>query len=84
MRSVDELGAILSRMYEEASDGEKVAHIHLFGIQYAAAMGEAGVSAAQVIRESALPQSYQAEVSKGIKLAKYVAPLSRFAGSEVG
>lgn len=31
----DELGRILRGMYDDAPHGYKVAHIHLFGIQYA-------------------------------------------------
>lgn len=80
MRSVDELGSILRRMYDDAPHGEKVAHIHLFGIKYAADIHAAGLTAGSVVKAAGLRTSYQAEVSKGMNLAKYVAPLSRFAG----
>lgn len=77
MRSLDELGMVLRAMYEGAPEGEKVANIHLFGIKYAADIQAAGYTAAEVIRASGLRTSYQAEVSKGMNLAKYVAPLPR-------
>ena len=79
MRSREELGAILRRMYDDAPHGEKVANIHLFGIKYASAIRDAGLTAGEVVKSSGLRASYQAEVSKGMNLAKYVTPLPRFA-----
>jgi len=79
VRSVDELGGILRRMYDGAPKGEKVANIHLFGIKYASDIHDAGLTAGAVVKASGLSTSYQVEVNKGMNLAKYVTPLPRFA-----
>lgn len=70
----DQLGRILRDMYDNAARGEKVAHIHLFGIRYASEISNAGLTPKGVVRSSGIKESYAAEVSKGMNLAKYVAP----------
>jgi hypothetical protein len=57
-------------MYRGAPEGEKVAHIHLFGIQYASDLEYIPIR--DVVIQAGLPDSYATEVSKGKKLAKYV------------
>lgn len=70
----NELGKILREMYDNAPKGYQVANIHLFGVKYAEVIIENNIKATDIIRVSGLKESYSAEVSKGIKLARYVAP----------
>lgn len=70
----NQLGAILKEMYENAPHGDKVANIHLFGIKYAQAIIENSFRAGDIIRSSGLNPSYSTEVSKGVKLSRYVVP----------
>ena len=58
-------------MYFQAPKDEKVTHIHLFGIKYAADLAELSLS--EVVGLAGLPMTYVTEVSKGKNLAKYVA-----------
>ena len=70
----NELGKILKEMYDNASSGERLVKIHLFGVKYALVIHDNNYKAGNIIRASGLNPSYVAEVSKGIKLAKYVMP----------
>jgi hypothetical protein len=72
--TAEQLGRILRDMYDNAPEGEKVAHIHLFGVKYASQIDDARLSAREVVLASGLKPSYMAEVSKGIKLSRYVVP----------
>ena len=67
-----ELSDNLTRMYLEAPEGDSVVMIHLFGIIFAAEIEECGESPSKIVRRSGVPNSYDAEVSKGIKLSRYV------------
>lgn len=67
-----QLAENLKDMYENAPKGDQVAHIHLFGIKYADIILKNGYKATDIIRKSGLNKSYATELSKGIKLAKYV------------
>jgi 5-methylcytosine-specific restriction protein B len=78
---IAELARILSEMYENAPDGDKVAMIHLFGIRYSNEIAENGrVSyvSKEIIKNtrlrdgSSMHESYDREIFKGIKLARYV------------
>lgn len=60
----------LKEMYENAPKGEQVTMIYLFGIKYSHEIKEYGVKA--IIDQSALHKSYHTELSKAIKLSKYV------------
>lgn len=66
------LAEILKEMYEGAIKGEQVAHIHLFGIKYAEEILNNGYKVIDIIKKSGLNTSYATELSKGIKLSKYV------------
>jgi len=66
------LAGILKDMYEGAPYGEQVAHIHLFGIMFADEIILNGYRTGDIIKKSGLNASYATELSKGIKLAKYV------------
>ena len=66
------LGTILKEMYDNAPSGEKVMHIHLFGIKYANEITINGLNIKEIVKASTLQESYHTEVNKGIKLSKYV------------
>ena len=72
-----EAAQILKRMYDEGKSRKKaVVAIHLFGIIYANELSHLSVS--QVVEESGIGRSYEAEVSKGCKLAEYVSVVKEF------
>ncbi len=68
----DQAGRKLKEMYDSAPEGEKAAHIHLFGIKYADEVD--GLTNIDIVRQAGLPTSYGTEVAKGRKLSKYVRP----------
>ncbi len=70
-----ELASILTWMYLDAKDKESTAMIHLFGIRHAEGIKKCGSSVSKIVEMSSVPNSYVTEVHKGMKLAKYVAPL---------
>lgn len=67
-----QLGEKLKEMYFGSKDGESVVMIHLFGIKYAAEIKELGASASSIALAAGIQKSYGTEISKGIKLAKFV------------
>jgi hypothetical protein len=69
-----ELGLELREMYLNAPKGDAVAMIHLFGIKYADEISNFENAKNEIIQVSGISQSYITELSKGIKLAKYVIP----------
>ncbi len=68
----EELANVLSDMHQNALHGEKPTMIRLFGIKYADEIRDCGASVAKIVRLSTVGDSYNAEVSKGIQLARYV------------
>lgn len=68
----NELGKTLREMYDNAPEGYQVAGIHLFGVKYASIILENNFEALDIVGASGINQSYVAEVSKGVKLAKYL------------
>jgi hypothetical protein len=70
--TLNDLSSKLQEMYKEAHKGEQVTMIYLFGIMYHNQIKEFGVK--QVIEQSGIHSTYQTELSKAIKLAKYVVP----------
>jgi hypothetical protein len=76
--TIIELGKILSGMYENAPDGSQVAMIHLFGIRYSGEIKKHNYIPKDIMKNtklkngSPMPESYQAEIQKGVKLAVYV------------
>ena len=70
--TLEEAGSKLRKMYDAAPYGEKVAHIHLFGIKYADELGS--LTNTDIVRQAGIRESYHSEVAKGRKLAKYVCP----------
>jgi uncharacterized protein with PhoU and TrkA domain len=73
-----ELANILSQMYDNALEGEKVAMIHLFGIRYSKIIRNNNFVASDIIRNTRLAdgsqirEAYFAEINKGVNIAKYV------------
>lgn len=74
-----ELGQKLKTMYNEAPRGDQVAFIHLFGIMFADALSNDRLSKREILKTAGLPESYQTEISKGIRLAQYVTVKENFA-----
>jgi hypothetical protein len=72
--TLNELGQKLSDMYNNAPAGDSVAMIHLFGIKYAAEINRGGYSKKDIANSANIPESYGTEISKGVKLSKYVQP----------
>jgi len=70
--NLNELGGKLKEMYRNASKGEAVAMIHLFGIKYAAEIKNSEFSKKEIIEVSGISASFLTELTKGIKLAEYV------------
>lgn len=69
--TVIELGNKLKEMYE-GSNGNKTAMIHLFAIRYAEEIRCNRCTPKEILKVAQMPESYFAEINKGIKLAKYV------------
>lgn len=72
MRTIEEFAEILKTMYEDAPKKEQVVNIHLFGIEYGEEIIKAKFSASKIINTSGLKKSYITELSKGVKLSKFV------------
>ncbi|MCL2033486.1 MAG: hypothetical protein FWG94_02010 [Oscillospiraceae bacterium] len=70
--TVYELGKELKAMYETAPNGEATLMIRLFGIKYADVINSNDYTAVEIVKASGIKDSYHTEVSKGIKLARYV------------
>lgn len=68
----EELSKALSDMHDSAPEGEKPTMIRLFGIKYADEIRDCGATVTEIVRRSSVRDSYNAEVSKGIQLARYV------------
>ncbi|NJJ36833.1 hypothetical protein GSQ51_17915 [Clostridioides difficile] len=51
---------------------EQTTMIHLFGIKYGEIIRENKYSIKDILKYAEMPESYQVEINKGIKLAKHV------------
>ena len=71
---LQELGEKLHDMYFNSEDGEAVAMIHLFAVKYADEILACGESMKTIAITAGLQESYGTEISKGVKLARYVVP----------
>ena len=69
---LEELSEILKDKYENAQKQEQVANIHLFGIEYAEIIKKYNYKVSQIIKLAGMKKSYNVELSKGIKLSKFV------------
>jgi len=70
--TLNELGDKLKQMHSEAPKGDTVVMINLFGIKFADEINQNKYSKKEIIELSGIPIAYLIELSKGIKLAKYV------------
>lgn len=70
--TLQELGTILHGMYFNSEEGETVAMIHLFGIKYAKEIIDLCASKKEIAKAADIKESYGTEISKGVKLSKYV------------
>jgi len=68
--SVEQLGAILKKMYNSAEN--KVAGIHMFGIKYAKIILDNKYSSPSIVAASGIADSYNVEVSKGVSIYKSI------------
>ncbi|MDP2716032.1 hypothetical protein [Rheinheimera sp.] len=66
------LGKELKEMYLSSNHGEAVAMIHVFGIKYAKEIKNSGVSMKKIAQAAGIKESYATEISKGVKLSKFV------------
>lgn len=66
------LGRILRAMYDLAAKGDQVAYIHLFSIYYAEDIEKNRLNKKEMLKVANLSESYQTEISKGIRLAALV------------
>lgn len=69
---IESLGNELRQMYENAPENEKTTMIHLFGIMNGDTILDNYLNVTEIVRASGIHSSYQAEVSKGVRLSKYV------------
>ena len=68
-----ELANELKRMYESGiQKKEQTTMIHLFAIKYAEIIRMNGYIPKDILKYAEMPESYKAEINKGMKLAKYV------------
>lgn len=68
-----ELANELKKMYEKGIPlKEQTTMIHLFGIKYAEVIRKNRFIPRNILNYAEMPESYQVEINKGIKLAKYV------------
>lgn len=70
--NLEELSTILKDMYDNAEPKEQVVNIHLFGIKYADIIKNNNIKISKIIEAAGMKKSYAVEVSKGIKLSKFV------------
>lgn len=75
--TINELGRKLKEMYD-GSNREKTVMIHLFGIKYADEIRSNGYTPKEILKIAEMPESYFAEINKGIKLSKYVEVKSKY------
>ena len=72
--TIYELGKELKKMYNNAPTGYQVANIHFFGVVYAEIINENNYRISEIVDAAGINKSYTTEVSKGIKLSRYVVP----------
>lgn len=67
-----ELGRELKKMYETASRNEQVAMVHVFAIKNGEIILKNKIKPVDIIKAADLQESYKTEISKGVKLSKFV------------
>ncbi|MBR0427798.1 MAG: AAA family ATPase [Clostridia bacterium] len=74
--TIEELGNELKDFYNNEEYG-KARGIHLFGIKYGSLILEKKYSVTEIVKIAEIPDSYRAEVDKGIRLSDYVGLYSK-------
>jgi len=67
-----DLATELKKMYENAPQGDSTTMIRLFGIKYSEELKSCTCSMSEIAELAEIGINYHAEISKGIRLAKYV------------
>lgn len=68
--SIQELGAILQEMYNNAEDRMQVASIYMFGIKYGKHIFKNNYSAPEIIAAASMNESYSTELRKALNIYK--------------
>ena len=69
---IEDLSELLKERYENALKKEQVANIHLFGIEYGEIIKKNNYKVSELIKLAEMKKSYNVELSKGVKLSKFV------------
>lgn len=69
--TINELANELKLMYDNAKS-DRVAMIHVFGIKFANEIKENKYRPVDILKLANMPESYYAEINKGVKLSSYV------------
>jgi len=67
-----ELSSMLKDMYSNAPKGDGTTMIRLFGIEYSTELQNCSCSMSEIAELAEIGVNYHAEISKGIRLVKYV------------
>jgi hypothetical protein len=67
-----DLATELKKMYENALKGDSTTMIRLFGIKYSEELKSCTCSMSEIAELAKIGISYHAEISKGIRVARYV------------
>lgn len=70
--TIAELGTILNDMCNNAPIKDAPLMIRLFGIKYASEIKKNNHCSEEIIKASGISEVYLCELSKGVKLSKYV------------
>lgn len=73
--TVRQLGKVLKTMYRQADENEKVTSVILFGIWYNNELQNK--SLAGIVGHAGIARAYHKEISKGIRLSRFVSINSR-------
>lgn len=68
--TIQELGAILQEMYNNAEDRMQVASIYMFGIKYGEHIFKNNYSAPEIIAAASMNESYSTELRKALNIYK--------------
>lgn len=67
-----DLASELKNMYENAPKGDSTTMIRLFGVKYSQELKSCNCSMSEIAELAEIGINYHAEISKGIRRAKYV------------
>ena len=72
---MNDLVELLRKTVDAAPKDDRVATIHIFGIDHAARLE--GVNLKDLAGRAGIPESYHAEIRKGMRLSRYVEVVRR-------